>query len=267
MTRGGIHSPSPHQLSSSTTKSVDRPFPLSPRLLASQPHLQPNVEVDTLILDYLTCIAIEKILTFILDQGTETSEELDWAVRPVQDPEGGLLTEDVQIKTRILAVADGLRKHTHTEAPDRKALPALGLEFLELCATVVERVSKKRWFDVGALWIYLATKEYQYGDDVSPSEDLLKLCSWVPNDPGLSLRWAQVRWKYVSEPSNPGDIPTVSPSLPQPLDRHAVMIIGEFLYDLMATLDAPILIQLERGKLGDLTRAETQDLLNRVFTM
>ncbi|KAJ5219786.1 hypothetical protein N7468_008990 [Penicillium chermesinum] len=237
----------------------------------TEAHSETQVEVDTLILDYLTCIAIEKILTFILDQGTETSEELDWAVRPVQgfqrsqfpDPEGGLLTEDVQIKTRILAVADGLRKHTHTEAPDRKALPALGLEFLELCATVVERVSKKRWFDVGALWIYLATKEYQYGDDVSPSEDLLKLCSWVPNDPGLSLRWAQVRWKYVSEPSNPGDIPYRLPILA----TTSRQTCREFLYDLMATLDAPILIQLERGKLGDLTRAETQDLLNRVFTM
>ena len=43
--------------------------------------------------------------------------------------------------------------------------------------------------------------------------------------------------------------------------RETVML---FLLDLMTTLDQPVLMQLERGKLGNLSRMETELLLQRV---
>ena len=43
--------------------------------------------------------------------------------------------------------------------------------------------------------------------------------------------------------------------------KETVML---FLLDLMTTLDQPVLMQLERGKLGNLSRMETELLLQRV---
>lgn len=43
-----------------------------------------EAEVNALILDYLTCLAIDRVLSFTMHRSSETSESLDWMVRPVQ---------------------------------------------------------------------------------------------------------------------------------------------------------------------------------------
>jgi hypothetical protein len=48
-----------------------------------------------------------------------------------------------------------------------------------------------------------------------------------------------------------------------PLFRFEGDVI-DLLFDIMKSLEPPVLIQLERGKLGDLSRAETQALKDRI---
>ncbi|GKZ36468.1 hypothetical protein AbraIFM66950_007584 [Aspergillus brasiliensis] len=49
-----------------------------------------------------------------------------------------------------------------------------------------------------------------------------------------------------------------------PLGHATTRLVHRFLTDLMKTLDAPILIQLERGKLTGLSREETRQLKDRI---
>ena len=174
--------------------------------------------------------------------------------------------EDLQLKLKILDLADGIRTYT-TPTAGRRPLVDLALDFMNLCSFAVAKVSKTRWFEIGAICTRLAVADYQIqtnDDDGHPPEGLLKLCSWAPDDPGLSSRWTDVQWKFVDKPPTAGGIPTVSSPVPQLTGSDLLMMMGEFLYDLMMTLDEPILIQLERGRLRDLTREETNSLLERV---
>lgn len=165
-------------------------------------------------------------------------------------------------------MANRIRQYTNPQtADDQPSLASLGLDFMNLCFTAIGKVSKTRWFDIGAMCICLATAEYLREDGESPPEALVDLYSWQPRnpDPEVSSRWAKVRWNYANKPLSPSATPEI-PSPALPVDKSSFLVVmAEFLYDLMKTLDAPILLQLERGKLDGLTREETKNLLERVI--
>lgn len=178
------------------------------------------------------------------------------------------LPQDVDVKLRILRVADALRVYTSIPtypSPERSPrLSSIGLEFMDLCTTAISKVSKSRWFDIGAQFtIQAALEEHQGGN--SPSDMLYKLSTWTPSDQTLNSRWTGIRQRYVSELPEPEEISAVRDSLVEKFpfaDFRASALV--FLFDLMATLDPPLLIQLERGQLGQLSRDETQRFKERI---
>lgn len=177
------------------------------------------------------------------------------------------LAHDVEIKIRILDLANQLRLYELTQSTRiRRAggtprLAKIGLEFMNLCTIAAHKVSEARWFDIGARLLVQAALEEQRENEIS-SEDLSKLCSWTPGEPARDSRWTNVRQGYLE------DWPSRITGAQPPGDKvnfHEFMTeMVEFLTDLMNTLDPPILIQLERGKLGDLTHDETQQLKAQV---
>lgn len=178
------------------------------------------------------------------------------------------LPPDVDIKLRILRVADALR--IYTPVPTDPALEkhprlsSIGLEFMDLCTTAIAKVSETRWFDIGAQFlIQAAVEEHHEGN--SPSDILYKFSTWTPSDPTRISRWTGIRQRYVSELPSSGEISAVRDSLVEkfPFGEFKASTLV-FLFDLMATLDPPLIVQLERGQLGQLSRAETQLLKERI---
>jgi len=132
-----------------------------------------------------------------------------------------------------------------------------------LCSTASAKVSETRWFDTGARFIVQAILEGQR-EGIQPSEDLPKLCSWSPGEPAQISKWGIARQRYAGEISDASAFNRAqSVALKYPLLEFKA-IVGTFLRDLMATLDAPILIQVERGRLDGLSPEETQRLKARV---
>lgn len=172
------------------------------------------------------------------------------------------LPQDLDIKMSVLAVADQLR-HTLTDQHEN-CLPVakIGIEFMNLCSKAISKVSKKRWFDAGARFVVQARLDDQR-EECQPSEDFLQLNSWSPGDAALDARWIKIRQRYTDDLDMVlvNNAHTATAKYP-PLEFKAIILT--FLRDLMTTTDAPILIQLERGKLGDLSREETQNLKDRV---
>ncbi|KAJ5937476.1 hypothetical protein N7454_004776 [Penicillium verhagenii] len=236
-----------------------------------------QVEVDFMILDYLTCLAIESILVAIgrRTQGQDIEEDaLNWQVdslkgfrsllasRHIEVP----LPQDLTIKLHLLTVADQLRHYT-TEGDSHRAsharLPTIGMAFMDLCLTATEKVSETRWFDTGARFIVQALLENQHEGNQFP-EDLSKLCSWAPSQLAQSSKWLSIRQRYdgeISDIRDPYRAKLVAQKYPFMEFKAIVM---NFLRDLMTTLDAPMLLQLERGQLIGLSPEETQLLKARV---
>ena len=167
---------------------------------------------------------------------------------------------------RILQVADQLRRYTPIKPNtphEGPRLSTIGLDFMDLCSTAVEKVSKTRWFDTGARFMVQAVLEEQRGGS-QPPEDLSELCAWMPGDPIRDSKWVSIRKNYASKLPMPGDTTTAQPPIQLISFSEFRIAVMTFLLDLMTTLDPPILVQLERGKLGNLSREETQSLKERV---
>ncbi|KAJ5692074.1 hypothetical protein N7462_001497 [Penicillium macrosclerotiorum] len=236
------------------------------------PDLQ--AEIDYMILDYLACFAINRILNSPVSRSQAGDEELNWQVESVQafqftlaaaKPEASL-PQDLDIKLRLLSVGSQLQSYKSGQPQDHDACPSLssiGVDFMNLCSTAASKVSETRWFDAGARFVVQATLEEQR-EGRPTSEQLSKLRAWVPENSALYSKWAIAHEKYTRELPNPDELLTECESLTQrmPFPQFKAIII-EFLVDLMITLDPPILLQLERGKLGQLSRAETQRLKER----
>lgn len=178
------------------------------------------------------------------------------------------LPKDVDIKLQILHVADALRVYTPVPASGRSPrLSSIGLEFMDLCTKAIPRVSENRWFDIGAQFlIQAAVEEPREGN--TPTDMLhqfSKFSAWTPSDRSRISKWMRVRQRYISELPGPGEFSSSRASLIEkfPFMEFKASVLG-FLFDLMATLDAPLLIQLERGQVGQLSRAETQRLKERI---
>lgn len=188
------------------------------------------------------------------------------AFRSITLPE--TLPQDLDIKIRILAVAHQIRHYMraqeHRSREGCSVLSEIGIEFMDLCSAAVHKVSETRWFDIGARFMVQAVLEEEC-DGNTPSDILSRLCAWAPDDPARNSKWMKIRQSYTNELPKHNDISAARNSLNRkfPFEEFRCIVLV-FLIDLMTTLDSPLLIQLERGKIGNLSRDETQRLKERV---
>ncbi|KAI9928079.1 hypothetical protein MW887_002931 [Aspergillus wentii] len=110
-------------------------------------------------------------------------------------------------------------------------------------------------------------EEYQASGDISTLKPLNEYIAWTATNFDQAQKWSKECAKYIKylRPL-PGTLlqdhlQVVSANMSG--SRFAETVV-DFLTDLMRTLEPPVLIQLERGKLGGLSRAETQQLKERV---
>ncbi|KAJ5798217.1 uncharacterized protein N7503_007513 [Penicillium pulvis] len=236
-----------------------------------------HVDVDFMIVDYLACLAIDSTLVAI---GRQTqgraieADELNWQIDSLQGFRTLLasthletpLPQDLAIKLQLLTVADQLRQYIaqgNQNLVENMRLSTIGMRFMGLCSTASAKVSETRWFDTGVRFMVQAVLEGRR-EEIQPSEDLHKLCSWTPSEPAQISKWEIVRQRYAGELSDASQTNKAqSVALKSPLPEF-IAIVGTFLRDLMTTLDAPILIQVERGQLEGLSPEETQRLKARV---
>ncbi|KAJ5256552.1 hypothetical protein N7478_012656 [Penicillium angulare] len=244
-------------------------------------HANPDTksDVDSIILDYLVCLAIDSIFVAIEnlaqnDSHRNDDDDVSWQVDTVRGLYSSLvpselespLAEDLGIKFGILTAADQLRHATTTRTDQsreqRVPISQTGMMFVQLCSAASSKISESRFFDALARFIIQAIIEDQ-SEGRQPSKYLTELCSWAPEDPAQRSKWTAIRQRYVDELDLGSPRATQKAVQQYPL-LEFITILTTFLRDLMTTLDPPVLIQLERGKLGDLTREDTQDLKNLV---
>ena len=126
------------------------------------------------------------------------------------------------------------------------------------------KVARTRWVDIIARFIMQDAAD-QYNQHGNDSPKLLDRClSWEPEDhyQAVILKEASARCYLQTQActSLATHLKTISN------DRSLFQLEGavrEFLSDLMKALDPPVLLQLERGQLGKLNRAETEQLKRR----
>lgn len=123
---------------------------------------------------------------------------------------------------------------------------------MNLCLSAVPKVSESRWLELGVQFLHQASIH----ENMTPDDaDAIKhLREWNCINPDRNKRWFQTRQAYGNVGAE------FERKFPLPRFKKIVM---RFLLDLMTVLDPPILIELERGKLGNLSRDETRQLLER----
>lgn len=299
--------------------------------------LDTQIEVDILMLDYLSCISIDTILLGSIVREESRVECDDWVLSSVHSkstprtgseqrnrrnakdnaeliwrtalrsilPENYPIPQDLQIKLQLLDFASiFLHGYTHLvsqraptaeipriqmqpEAPttasglsqqrppstplhdpshDRanKHLHRIIPEFMKLCTIAEGKVSGTRWVEIVAQFMMqAAAEEFHWGRQVPETFNLLREL----DDRSRTLIWKQARAKYMrhlqSEKGMSLEAYFQATSNERVLRRLEGAVVG-FLSDLVKTLDPPVLVQLERGQLGRLSRAETEQLKTRV---
>jgi hypothetical protein len=145
------------------------------------------------------------------------------------------------------------------------SLSKLAMAFISLCHNVGTRLSDAEWTCVAAQFvIQAALEEYRTSEScTSPS----KCIAWAEETLNQisNRRQASSRYmSYLQPPSGtPLDIHLVNVSTKLPLPPF-VYTVFDVLISIMKVLEPPVLIQLERGQLWGLSRAETQQLKDRV---
>ncbi|KAJ5424898.1 hypothetical protein N7445_010871 [Penicillium cf. griseofulvum] len=224
--------------------------------------------VDLLILDYMVCLCVSGILEAI--QYGRPTEDIEWFARFVEQFHRlvlghhleGPLPWDLEIKLRILYLSN---LFLHWDPPkDRDLvhfvpLSDIAVQFMDLCHSAVEKVSRRRWFDLGAHFMVHAMLEEQprFPDQVQ------RLCNWRTNDSELDIWWEVSRIMFLEHVPPP--FGTADPMSQEELDEtfppEAIQNrFVDFFEDFMDILDVPLLLQLEHGQLEGLTREETQQI-------
>ncbi|OKP02848.1 hypothetical protein PENSUB_6920 [Penicillium subrubescens] len=228
-----------------------------------------RADVDFMTLDYLACFALDIILAAAgtANPSPELEDEVKWTASLVEKQPIPL---ELDVKLRVFALAHDLWNYpdpqtTATPASasaatnNSPALARIGIDFLRMCQVAAHRVSETRWFDVGGRFmIQSALLGVRQGVPVS----LRQFSTWTPDTPERRSKWWDVRESYAAEiPDDLGDRAAWVTLDQQYPFAHFKAIVVEFLFELMTTLDAPILLQLERGKLDGWTPEETQQLM------
>lgn len=177
---------------------------------------------------------------------------------------------DLAIKVRIFELVCLLWNYPHPDLTRRVAgdktpyLKDIGERFLGLCSFAASKVSETRWFDLGARFmIQAALEEHILG--VTRRAALRTFYSWHPSGDRRIARWSDVREHYAEDiPDSPDDEAGWGALYQGYSWLPFKAMVMDFLSELMTTLDSPIFLQLELGKLGSLTPAETQQLKQRI---
>ncbi|KAJ5780879.1 hypothetical protein N7457_006039 [Penicillium paradoxum] len=224
--------------------------------------------VELMILDYLVCVAISKI-TAALRMG-HSIEHIEWFVNMVELFQQLIINRtlesplpwDLDLKLRIFHLTN---LFVHWEPPKDRALgfftplSEIGIQFMDLCHSAIGNVSKSRWFDLGAHLMVHAMLE----EDVRFPDQLRRLCAWTVHDNELDAYWEVSRSLVLERMPSPHG--TAGPVSREELDEIFPMDFlhqhfVEFFEDLMEVLEVPLILQLERGQVEDLTRDDTRRL-------
>ncbi|PTU16925.1 hypothetical protein P175DRAFT_0496683 [Aspergillus ochraceoroseus IBT 24754] len=217
-------------------------------------------EVDLLIFDYLLCLTIERVI----NDGGETSSSgnsdvcwlnnmLETLMKVLALPE--VPSVDLRIKAQILQLANILSKprsqtnSTQEEVPQElpTALSTVATSLISLCDAAEKKKLKTHGARIAVLLsAYTALEEYQFPQNGSSD----KLSEY----PTEILKAVELR--LVG--NNPG---ATRPAMVLHNLRSAIL---NALMDIMKLLNPPILNQIERGKVGELSRAETHQLREKI---
>ncbi|OJJ34305.1 hypothetical protein ASPWEDRAFT_42274 [Aspergillus wentii DTO 134E9] len=286
-----------------------------------------KTEVDIMILDYLLCITIDRIIHTKIEARQSYTYDWDsvWLLHSVSTikskiPTSQTPTQDMRIKLQLLAfatlflfnlpnpdsrsVSPGSSRSTNGETSNaagntttadgqlsetwllpnpmshendtrnedsckaRTPISEIATEFISLCFIAEAKISEPRWMDLAAQFaMHAMIEEYQASGDISTLKPLNEYIAWTATNFDQAQKWSKECAKYIKylRPL-PGTLlqdhlQVVSANMSG--SRFAETVV-DFLTDLMRTLEPPVLIQLERGKLGGLSRAETQQLKERV---
>lgn len=194
------------------------------------------------------------------------------------------INHDLQVKLHLLHVAHILHQYNR-DGPRNPEYPIaeIALEFMKLCHSTSTKVSKSRWIDVTVQFMRQSRFDAQENALMDPSSESFRFPSfgdfgeeripfyelvlWIDehlDEEFSSIGFDEIPYDVQTSPGRKSAFHAAQEGREKyPLNqfKETVML---FLLDLMTTLDQPVLMQLERGKLGNLSRMETELLLQRV---
>ncbi|KAJ5854581.1 hypothetical protein N7534_007124 [Penicillium rubens] len=230
------------------------------------PERNPGIRatVDLMILDYMVCMCTSMLIGAIYE--ARATEDIEWFALLVEQFHRRLLGHrlegplpwDLDFKLRIFYLSN---LFLHWDPPKDRDLGHFVPPFMDLCHSAVAHVSRRRWFDLGAHFMVHAILEEQ---ERFPDQ-LDRLRNWRTNDGELDIWWEVSCTMFLEH--MPAPFGTAGPMSREELDetfplkalQHRYV---DFFEDLMEVLDAPLLLQLEQGRLEGLTREETQRVRN-----
>jgi hypothetical protein len=186
-----------------------------------------------------------------------------------EQKEGFALSTDRQI---YLPHSKPQAQRPHIDTNDRTQHtldtgPAIAYAFISLCIVANDRLSDTNWADIAAQLMLKAASQ-KHGSHGSITPDIFyEMIAQAPETVKKRPEWQRVADNYETYLQPPlgvlpsRDLETALKRLPT---HQLGTIIIEFLFDLMRRLNPPVLLQLERGKLYGLSRAETRGLKTKV---
>ncbi|XP_077660482.1 uncharacterized protein AFUA_3G05380 [Aspergillus fumigatus Af293] len=281
-----------------------------------------QAEVDTIILDYLLCTAIN---TFLCAQEREKQwhckdQNSTWLVQTINTLAPTLIhaetmSQDMRIKLQLLNFITTCNQDQYHSTPansqspphgfgeqkegcalstDRQEYPphskplaqrphldtnndrtqptpdigsAIAYAFISLCIVANDHLPNTNWADIAAQLMLKAASEKHSSHGSTTPDIFYELIAQAPESVKKWPEWQRVADKYETYLQPPFRVlPSrdLETALQRPPTHRLGTIIIEFLFDLMRRLSPPILLQLERGKLCGLSRAETQGLKTKV---
>ncbi|GAT28352.1 hypothetical protein RIB2604_02504310 [Aspergillus luchuensis] len=235
-----------------------------------------QAEVNLMILDYLLCMAIHQVL----DSGNgkfeddtswslDTINSMDISMRPIEDQRRSPFTRSGRSNPQPYQPheSDKLPAHATRVVAFDRSYNAL-VRFVTLCGTARDNLPDGHADIAANLITQAALNEYHTAGVKAPGRyreciERVTACLREALDPYAE----QVNLAYLSTLLPSIDLASAEsegPGRKSPRGDTITRSVLCFLTDLMKTLDPPILIQLERGKLGGLSREETQQLKDRI---
>ncbi|PKY07683.1 hypothetical protein P168DRAFT_285892 [Aspergillus campestris IBT 28561] len=244
-------------------------------------------DVHVMLLDYLLCINVSRIL----HSKKVENEELDcawdlnigWLIDTIETSSSEEIPNDLRIKIQLLNVittfyrdtgpdqniaSDAQASQSHTKLQSTTATGDYGVaskaaaEFETLCNVAHAIVSESRKAEITAQFIaQAALEEYQLSGGVDPSKYLTWASEALSQTPGLRQSTVEFVASLVDKGSCADDQEGL---FTEPGARQLEAYLLDFVSDLMQVLEPPILIQLERGALSGLSREETRFLKHKV---
>ncbi|RAL08430.1 uncharacterized protein BO97DRAFT_398179 [Aspergillus homomorphus CBS 101889] len=231
-------------------------------------------EVDVLILDYLLCTAIELLICHgraRIEGQRQDYQDIDWYISTVETIRTVLLDPD--ILSNDICTKDRLLKFTVTfcqrydflqnRDPEATAMTLL-VNFLALCEGAESLPALRD--AIFAHLIMEAASEELAATDSQPIPEYDECIHRVHEAIGQTLQ-SKGKRDYLKYFQPSCDLPlevhiqSMSNKLPT---AQLVSAVFDFLIDLMKSLNPPVLLQLERGKLDGLTREETRRLKDKI---